>query len=277
MSQEKKIRYSVFSALIGVAIMVIVGYYLAIFLNPTPQTVVITDDDKTKLNLLMKAIVYDGYQHYPKSNLEDIRFEDMSDLGKITIAAKYLYLLNNGRINPKDEEIILDEETTNLITKQARKMFDSIFIKYRNFSITLDDDGCGSSTFSGEFGLEYNEQCSSRAGAFEIKDIYYKDGYYVVEAYIAFGQETLRKTGDLVCNPKEDKIMSNFTVYRTVTFMTPYGAKEYNRCCSFDFTCELEGAAPKKDFMMEVAKKENFLYKVLFKKKKDYFIPYRID
>ncbi len=277
MSENKRIQFSILIAILGVAIMVVLGYYIANLFNPKLTNVVVTDDDKTKLNYLMQAIVYDGYNYYPKTSLEDIRFSDMSELGKVTIAAKYLYLLNNGRINPKEEEINLNMETTNLIIKQARKMFDNMFIKYRNFSITLDNNGCGATVFSSDYGVENNNVCSSKAGAFEIKNIYYKDGYYVVEAYIAFGQEKLKKTGSLVCATDEDKIMSYFSVYRTVTFYTAYGVKEYNKCCKFDLSCGLEGASPKQDFMMAIAKKENFLYKVLFKKQNDNFIPYQID
>jgi hypothetical protein len=70
--------------------------------------------------------------------------------------------------------------------------------------------------------------------------------------------------------------MSYFSIYDNAAYHQAIAVKEYNRCCDFNFGCEMEGAAPKRDFIISTAKKEDLLYKIFFKKKGDTFIPYRI-
>lgn len=181
-------------------------------------------------------------------------FQDIK-LNEYAVAGEYLYAKKGLDVLDKYEEIL----------DTAKTLFDDKKVEYRNFTVNLDE--CGREKYSTIEGLVYSDKCDLQELVYEIGNIYKQGELFVVEFYGTVAKEKVID-GDHECDSGEK---SDYNLTLTSLENYEYENNNYLSCSPVQM-----GIFYLKDDIITKMKKNNYKYKLEFKKDDQNFIFYNL-
>ena len=222
----------------------------------------------------LKNFIVSIFNDSNKFLVTDNNIVTLSDIGKITSTAKFLYL---------NDEITFDNGLTNdvstAIVTRTKDLYGD-YVRLDNFKINYGDGICASSGFDsvdGAYGTgskEANGYCTNPLMYFFTESIRYDRDTYAVKVKALYVNETdyNDQTVDLTgisCNEGQTKVNKTVTLYKDILFNQKVTEQNTDICCMDGTTCPTGGAIKLQSNFTNDLNNNGNTYYLRFQKDKD--------
>ncbi len=224
----------------------------------------VNSQEKLALSLMTQAFLNQNEDIYSFSRLfNQYKFSNINN--KYAIAAEYYYLLNH-EISLENNNRLYDE-----ILTLANELFDTNKVVFENFTVNIDE--CGLHKYSSLEGDIINNLCDDKDTIYQIGDVYKQDDFYIVEFLVAVANyENIISNK---CLETEKPLSYNLKLSDLDGKI--YYTTDYNYCCKIEENCMFKGLNNLKQDIINQAKINNSVYKVIYQKKGENFTFYELS